>query len=121
MDERLTTKCSTIMIAHKGETLVYHSLDEVPDDLREKLLETTQGVHSATILIADKRGRQEILQTTLGDRTECDSKLVNALLEIQRRKRPAALPRWMSALPVVGRILLVGSLGYVLWILATLR
>jgi hypothetical protein len=121
MDERLTTKCSTIMITRKGETLIYHSLEEVPDDLRQKLLETTQGVHSATILIADKHGREEILQTMRRERSEGDSKLVNALIEDQRQQRQRALPPWMGALPVVGRVLLVGSLGYVLWILATLR
>jgi len=121
MDERLTTKCSTIMISRKGETLVYHSLEEVPDDLREKLLETTRGVHSATILIADKRGREEILETMRQDRSHGESRLVNALIKEKLRRQRKALPRWMGALPVVGRVLLVGSLGYVLWILATLR
>ena len=108
------------MISSEGKTLVYHSLEEVPEELREKLMETTQGVHSATILIADRRGREEILNTMRRERAEGDSKLVDALIE-GRRSKAKGFPWWMNALPVVGRVLLVGSLGYVLWILATLR
>ncbi len=120
MDEQLTSKCSTIMIAAGGKTLVYHSLDEIPDDLREQLLETTQGVHSATILIADKLGRDKILRSMRQAETGREGKLASALVE-QRRSLPAHVPRWMATLALAGRVLLVGSLGYVLWILATLR
>src|ERR1039457_7582333 len=39
---------------------VYRSVDEVPAGLRTRLLKSTNGVNSATILIADRRGRKEI-------------------------------------------------------------
>jgi hypothetical protein len=35
-------------------------VDEVPAGLRTRLLKSTNGANSATILIADRRGRQEI-------------------------------------------------------------
>jgi hypothetical protein len=35
-------------------------VDEVPEGLRTRLLKSTNGANSATILIADRRGRQEI-------------------------------------------------------------
>jgi hypothetical protein len=35
-------------------------MDEVPDSLRTKLLKSTNSPNSATILIADRRGRKEI-------------------------------------------------------------
>jgi hypothetical protein len=35
-------------------------MDEVPDPLRNRLLKSTNSPNSATILIADRRGRQEI-------------------------------------------------------------
>ena len=44
-----------------GETAaVYRSVKEVPAPLRRKLLKSTNGLNSATILIADRRGGEEI-------------------------------------------------------------
>jgi len=53
-------KTSTVLISAGGSDLVYRSVDEVPDRLRTKLLKSTNGANSATILIADRRGRKEI-------------------------------------------------------------
>jgi hypothetical protein len=43
-----------------GTDQVFRSVDEVPAGLRTRLLKSTNGANSATILIADRRGRQEI-------------------------------------------------------------
>ena len=43
-----------------GAERVYRSVDEVPARLRNRLLKTTNGANSATILIADRNGRKEI-------------------------------------------------------------
>jgi hypothetical protein len=51
---------STVLISAGGADLVYRSLDEVPTPLKTKLLKSTNGANSATILIADQRGRKEI-------------------------------------------------------------
>lgn len=51
---------STVLISSGGDDLVYHSVEEVPARLRTKLLKFTNGRNSATILIADRRGRREI-------------------------------------------------------------
>jgi hypothetical protein len=51
---------STVLISTGGADLVYRSVDEVPAGLRTKLLKFTNGANSATILIADQRGRKEI-------------------------------------------------------------
>jgi hypothetical protein len=40
--------------------MMYRSMEEVPDLLRTKLLKSTNSPNSATILIADRRGRKEI-------------------------------------------------------------
>ena len=53
-------KTSTVLISAGGSDLVYRSVDEVPDRLRTKLLKSTNGANSATILIADRRGRKEV-------------------------------------------------------------
>jgi hypothetical protein len=51
---------STVLISAGGADLVYRSVEEVPARLRTKLLKSTNGQNSATILIADQRGRKEI-------------------------------------------------------------
>ena len=51
---------STVLISAGGADLVYRSVDEVPASLRTQLLKSTNGTNSATILIADQRGRKEI-------------------------------------------------------------
>src|SRR5689334_22843820 len=49
---------STVLISVDGADLVYRSVDEVPVPLRTRLLKSTNGANSATILIADRRGRR---------------------------------------------------------------
>ena len=51
---------STVLISAGGADLVYRSVDEVPRPLARPLLKSTNGANSATILIADQRGRKEI-------------------------------------------------------------
>jgi hypothetical protein len=51
---------STVLISADGADRVYRSVEEVPTRLRNRLLKTTNGANSATILIADRKGRKEI-------------------------------------------------------------
>ena len=51
---------STVLISTSGTEQVFRSVEEVPAGLRTRLLKSTNGANSATILIADRRGRQEI-------------------------------------------------------------
>lgn len=51
---------STVLISADGADMVYRSVDEVPAGLRSRLLKSTNSSNSATILIADRRGRKEI-------------------------------------------------------------
>ena len=51
---------STVLISTSGTEQVYRSVEEVPAGLRTRLLKSTNGANSATILIADRRGRREI-------------------------------------------------------------
>ena len=51
---------STVLISTEGADKVYRSVDDVPYPLRHRLLKSTNSPNSATILIADRRGRQEI-------------------------------------------------------------
>ena len=51
---------STVLIAAGSTRTVYRSVEDVPQGLRNRLLKSTNSSNSATILIADRRGRQEI-------------------------------------------------------------
>lgn len=55
-----TFQTSTVLISAGAEDHVYRTVDEVPPRLRTRLLKSTNGGNSATILIADRRGRSEI-------------------------------------------------------------
>src|SRR5690349_7025374 len=55
-----TFQVSTVLISAGGSDRVYRSVDEVPARLRTRLLKSTNSPNSATILIADRRGRKEI-------------------------------------------------------------
>ena len=56
-------RTSTIVVSSRDAAGVYRSVKEVPADLRQQLLKTTTGENSATILIADKRGREMLART----------------------------------------------------------
>jgi hypothetical protein len=51
---------STVLISAGGADLVYRTVEEIPPGLRTRLLKSTSGGNSGTILIADRRGRKEI-------------------------------------------------------------
>jgi hypothetical protein len=90
----LTARTSTIVIASGGKTRVYHSLAAVPPVLRQKLEKSTNGSHSATILIADRRGREELVRALQGHATELLSRRdepASAAQSGRRRLNPAKL------------------------------
>ena len=57
---RGVVKTSTILISSGETKKVYRSVDDVPDSLRQQLVKSTNGLNSATIVIADRQGRKEI-------------------------------------------------------------
>ena len=114
----LTSRSATIFISSGEQTGVYRSVDDVPPELRKKLIETTQGMNSATILIADKRGREELLRALQGRQTDVQCRLVETIRSNQpdagrRESRLAVLksPRaWLE-------FLLPIAIGASLWFL----
>ena len=77
--QRVTVKTSTIFIAKGGKTQVYRSVSEVPPRLRKELEESTNSFNSATILIADRRGREEILRALNGLPSGLRTRLASSL------------------------------------------
>jgi len=77
--QRVTVKTSTIFIAKGGRTRVYRSVEEVPPPLRKELEDSTNSFNSATILIADRRGREEIIRALNGLPSTLRSRLASSL------------------------------------------
>jgi hypothetical protein len=117
---RMTVKTSTIFIAKGGRTRVYRSVSEIPQRLRKELEQSTNGFNSATILIADRRGRQEILRALQGMPSGLRTRLSESLSPSQTKTPPT--PR--KAVRPLARflrhnwpeILLPGAVGLLLWV-----
>jgi hypothetical protein len=116
--QRVTVKTSTIFIAKGKRSRVYHSVQEVPQGLRKELEESTNGFNSATILIADRRGRQELVRALKGMPSGLRTRLASSM---QPRVPEVPPPtRAQLALQFVKRnwleIVLPGAVGAVIWI-----
>ncbi len=114
--DRLTIKSSTIFIATGDKTSVYRSMDEVPAPLRKKLQESTNGINAATILIADRRGREEIVRAIQGLPNSIRGRLTSTL---GAARRPEVLKKldWRTALELV----LAGAVGLLIWLAFNFR
>jgi hypothetical protein len=119
--QRVTVKTSTIFIAKGGKTQVYRSVSEVPPRLRKELEESTNSFNSATILIADRRGREEILRALNGLPSGLRTRLASSLAantssapsfaSIEARSQTLAFLRRNWA-----EILLPGAVGLIVWL-----
>jgi hypothetical protein len=71
---------STVMISAGGSDRIFRSVDEVPGPLRTQLLKSTNGANSATILIADRRGRKEIAKAMRNLPAHAQRRLMQSIL-----------------------------------------
>src|SRR5436305_8273404 len=118
----LTARSSTIYIAAGQGAQVFRSMGEVPPVLRRKLQESTQSANSATILIADRQGREELVRALHGEASNVRCRLAETIRSRQRLAQPAPGPsasgkrirRWLE-------ILLPLAIGASLWFLSEIR
>jgi len=113
----VTARSSTIFIAVGEKTRVYRCIEEIPPALRRRLQETTRGINSATILIADKGGRAELVRALRGQPSSMQSRLIDAIrapqsataVMAEQRFPFAFLRRWLH-------LLLPAVVGASLWL-----
>ena len=91
---------STVLISADGADRVYRSVDDVPDPLRHRLLKSTNSPNSATILIADRRGRQEIAKAMRNLPGTGQRRLMQSLLSgsTGATGTPRLAPKWKNAI-----------------------
>ncbi|HWB95203.1 MAG TPA: hypothetical protein VG672_00835 [Bryobacteraceae bacterium] len=112
-------KTSTILISADNVEAVYRSVKDVPVPLRKRLLKSTNGLNSATILIADRRGRDEITKAIRNLPSAMQQRLLHSVLGPDA---PPAMLRWLT--PTVRRglavLLAFGCLLFV-WLVFSYR
>jgi hypothetical protein len=106
-------KTSTILISANNTEGVYRSVEDVPEPLRKKLLRSTNSLNSRTMLIADRRGRQEIARALKKLPGASQRRLSNALAG--KAAKPVSLPK-IGLAQAVG-ILLAGAAGVAVWMI----
>jgi hypothetical protein len=111
-------KSSTILVSMGEKDAVYRSVKEMPAPLRRQLLKSTNGLNSATILIADRRGREEIARAIQNLPSSLQRRFLKPF-----RDEPAGLRAWIMRPRV--KIAIAGLLGagsmLVIWFLFTHR
>ena len=117
---RVTLKSSTIFISVGNKTEVYRSVADVPPPLRRQLEQSTNGIHSATILIADRKGKEEIVRAVRGLPSSLRSRLGPSFDEQPRKAQPAIL--WPAALLQNWvELLLPAAIGFAVWVLFSIK
>ena len=115
---QLNARSSTIFIATGRETRVYRSVEDVPPELRQKLVSCTRGINSATILIADKHGREELVRSLQGRPSEVECRLLENIRSRQTEPEAAPVQETKSRLQSIRTILellLPVAVGASLW------
>ena len=118
---RVTLKSSTIFISVGNKTEVFRSVDDVPPPLRKKLEQSTNSINSATILIADRKGKEEIVRAIRGLPSSLRSRLSTSLRQEARRDAAKIPNRWVALWQDWAEILLPAVIGLAVWLLFTAK
>jgi hypothetical protein len=117
---RVTLKSSTIFISVGNRTEVYRSVADVPPPLRKKLEQSTNGINSATILIADRKGKEEIVRAIRGLPLNLRSKIGTSLEEKESREE-AKPTQWLRVVQDWAEFLVPAAIGVVVWLLFSVK
>lgn len=125
-----TIKRTTVYISMGEKTQVFRTPEDIPDALRKHLVDSTRGMNSATILIADRGGRAEIRKILNGEPSPLKGRLRSDYL----KQKPGEFPSSSLGLEPAtvqpmslrswgwrqwAELLLPGAVGVGFWLLFT--
>ena len=113
-------KKSLVLIASGQTRNLYDSVEEVPEPLRKKLVTSTNGLNSATILIADPRGRDEIARAIRSLPSPLQGRLLKLILG-SRAEGPKTRHALSRLVVRVAAVLLGGAASFLVWIAFSYR
>lgn len=124
-----TLRSSTVFISEGNDTLVYRSIEEMPDDVRTRLSERTRNGGTATIFIANRGGREELAKRLRGLPSRIQTRLEETTpVREQPARVPPEVPRFASIqssqglAPAVRQGLMVAAgLSLLGWLIAAWR
>lgn len=123
-----TIRRTTIYISMGEKTQIFRSPDEIPNSLRRHLLNSTRGMNSATILIADRGGREEIRKVLNGEPSPLKSRLradfLRRSLGGSPNEAPVGAPKSRKQTWTMrhwAELLLPGAVGLLLWMIFNAR
>ena len=90
--EQTTLRTFTIMVYNSNGKQWFRSKDELPQELRQKLEETMQSSNSATILLADRNGREELAKALRGTPSALSSRYAPKAIPAGYAESAIALP-----------------------------
>jgi hypothetical protein len=108
-------KRSLVLIASGKTRAVYKSVKEVPEPLRRQLLKSTAGLNSATILIADRRGREQITRAIRSLPPAMQGRLLRLILG-DEAKPPARQFRLHPLVLRTAAAILTGAASWLIWL-----
>jgi len=112
--DRFTIKSSTILISVGESISTYRSMRDIPPPLRKRLEESTAGNNAATILIADKKGREELVRAVRGLPSGLGRAKTNLRRKTENRERSIRWNTWLE-------LVLPGVVGLLIWLAFTAR
>jgi hypothetical protein len=89
--------------------------------LRQTLLKSTKGLNSATILIADRRGRDQIARAIRNLPAEAQDRLSRLMPAGKGEPEPESRSKVWAWTVQVALMTLAGMAATLLWFIATLR
>lgn len=117
---RITVKNSTVFVAVDDETRVFRSVDEVPPEWRKRFENPKGGLKPQTILIADRKGREEIMRSLQGQPSSIQTRWkapqsMVSVGSIARASRGSNPPAWKNP-QVWAEIGFVTALAGAIWV-----
>jgi hypothetical protein len=118
---RITVKNSTVFVAVDDETRVFRSVDEVPPEWRKRFEHPKGGLKPQTILIADRKGREEIMRSLQGQpssiqtRWKAPHSMVSVGAVTRATRLVPAIPAWRNP-QVWAEVGFVAALAGAIWV-----